>query len=92
MSGQALFGKQTMEIRHISKLGPRHGSGIHHPFHRPMLKSENSVMWSEIDRLVIRIITIITVWTVTPPSAPIGERHVRYTGAIEDMVCSKCMN
>lgn len=51
-----------------------------------MLKSENGVMWSEIHRLVIRIIT--TVWTVTPPSALIGERHVRYTGAIADMMCS----
>jgi hypothetical protein len=66
------------------------GVAYAHPFRRrPMLKRENGVMWSEIHRLVIKIIT--TVWTVTPPSALIGligERHVRHTGAITDMMCS----
>ena len=62
------------------------GVACAHQFRRPMLKSENGVMWSEIHRLVIRIIT--TVWTVTPPSALIGESYVRYTGAIADMMCS----
>ena len=60
------------------------GAAYAHPFRRPMLKSEKGVMWSEIHRF--RIIT--TVWTVTPPSALIGGRHVRYTGAIADMMRS----
>jgi hypothetical protein len=63
------------------------GVAYTHSFRRLMLKSENGVMWSEIHRLVIRIITITTVWTVTPPSALIGARHVRYTGAIVEMMC-----
>ena len=53
-----------------------------------MLKSENGVMWSETHRLVIIIITITTVWTVTPPSVLISETHVPYTGAIVDMMYS----
>ena len=72
-----------MEIRHISMSSPWEWH-TPHLFSLPMLKSENGVMWSEIHRLVIMIIA--TVWTVTPPSALIGERHVPCTGAIANMM------
>jgi hypothetical protein len=64
------------------------GVAYAHPFRGPILKSENGVMRSEIHRLVIRIITITTVWTVTPPPALVGERGMRYAGAIADMMYS----
>ena len=65
------------------------GAAYAHPLRRPLLKSENGVMWSEIHRFVLRIIT--TVWTVTPPSALIGE-----TRALHRCYCGydvlECMN
>ena len=67
-----------MEIRHIgrSSLWERHA-----------LKSEKGVMWSEIHpRSSIESSPQFGLFT--PPSALIGQRNMRYTGAIEDIMCS----
>jgi hypothetical protein len=74
-----LWEKQRMGICHIGRpglFGMGDSEAYAHSFCRPVLKSENGAMWSEL------------VTTVTPPSALIGERNVHYAGAIADMMCT----